>query len=96
MRKISRREFAQLGTAAALGALVAGQQSCIKASMKGPNVIFFMTDDQRWDSMSCAGNPYLKTPNMDRLAAEGAAAGVADRQREPLAAGVVADSLLES
>jgi len=72
MRKISRREFAQLGTAAALGALVAGQQSCIKASMKGPNVIFFMTDDQRWDSMSCAGNPYLKTPNMDRLAAEGA------------------------
>jgi arylsulfatase A-like enzyme len=31
-----------------------------------------MTDDQRWDSMSCMGHPYLKTPNIDRLAAEGA------------------------
>jgi arylsulfatase A-like enzyme len=31
-----------------------------------------MTDDQRADAMSCAGNPVLKTPNMDRLAAEGA------------------------
>ncbi len=30
-----------------------------------------MTDDQRWDGMSCAGNPVLKTPNMDRIAAEG-------------------------
>lgn len=30
-----------------------------------------MTDDQRWDGMSCAGNPVLKTPNMDRIAEEG-------------------------
>jgi N-acetylglucosamine-6-sulfatase len=31
-----------------------------------------MTDDQRWDMMSCEGHPFLKTPNMDRIAAEGA------------------------
>lgn len=37
-----------------------------------PNVVFIITDDQRWDCMSCAGHPFLKTPNMDRLAAEGA------------------------
>lgn len=36
-----------------------------------PNVVFVLTDDQRWDAMSCAGNPYLRTPNIDRLAAEG-------------------------
>lgn len=36
-----------------------------------PNIIFMMTDDQRWDAMSCAGNRILKTPNMDRLAAGG-------------------------
>jgi arylsulfatase A-like enzyme len=36
-----------------------------------PNVVFFLTDDQRWDAMSCAGNTILKTPNMDRIAAEG-------------------------
>lgn len=36
-----------------------------------PNVVLILTDDQRWDAMSCAGHPYLKTPNMDRLAREG-------------------------
>jgi len=30
-----------------------------------------MTDDQRWDGMSCAGNPVIKTPNMDRIAEGG-------------------------
>lgn len=34
-------------------------------------MIFFLTDDQRWDGMSCAGNTVLKTPNMDRIAEEG-------------------------
>jgi arylsulfatase A-like enzyme len=36
-----------------------------------PNLIVMMTDDQRFDAMSCAGNKILKTPNMDRIAAEG-------------------------
>lgn len=36
-----------------------------------PNVVFVLTDDMRWDCMSVAGHPYLKTPNIDRLAAEG-------------------------
>ena len=37
-----------------------------------PNVLFLLTDDQRWDQMGCAGHPFLRTPNMDRLAREGA------------------------
>lgn len=36
-----------------------------------PNVVFILTDDQRWDQMSCAGHPFLKTPHIDRLAGEG-------------------------
>jgi arylsulfatase A-like enzyme len=36
-----------------------------------PNLIVMMTDDQRFDAMSCAGNAVLKTPNMDRIANEG-------------------------
>ncbi len=36
-----------------------------------PNFVILMTDDQRADAMSCAGNPILKTPNLDRLASEG-------------------------
>ncbi len=42
------------------------------ASDARPNVLVIITDDQRWDAMSCAGNTLLKTPNLDRLAAEGA------------------------
>src|SRR5688572_21472092 len=36
-----------------------------------PNIIFILTDDQRWDSLGLTGNPVVKTPNIDRLAAEG-------------------------
>jgi N-acetylglucosamine-6-sulfatase len=44
----------------------------VSAASKRPNVLVILTDDQRWDAMSCAGHPFLKTPHMDRLAAEGA------------------------
>ncbi len=37
-----------------------------------PNVLVIITDDQRWDALSCLGHPLLKTPHLDRLAAEGA------------------------
>jgi len=36
-----------------------------------PNVIFILTDDQGYWAMGCAGNRELRTPNLDRLAAEG-------------------------
>ncbi len=36
-----------------------------------PNIIVMMTDDQRHDFLSCAGHPFIKTPNMDRIAKEG-------------------------
>jgi len=39
---------------------------------KRPNVVFILTDDQRWDALSCMGNAHLKTPHIDRLAEEGA------------------------
>jgi arylsulfatase A-like enzyme len=35
------------------------------------NVLFIITDQQRADHLGCAGNPDLKTPNLDRLASEG-------------------------
>ncbi len=38
---------------------------------KRPNVIFIMADDQRSDMLSANGNPHVKTPHLDRLAAEG-------------------------
>jgi arylsulfatase len=38
---------------------------------KRPNVVFILTDDQGYGDLSCHGNPVLKTPNLDRLHAEG-------------------------
>jgi len=36
-----------------------------------PNILFFLIDDQRNDTLGCAGHPILKTPVVDSLAAEG-------------------------
>jgi len=38
---------------------------------KKPNILFIMTDQQHAGMLSCAGNPYVKTPAMDSLAANG-------------------------
>jgi arylsulfatase A-like enzyme len=35
------------------------------------NVLFIMADQLRWDHLGCAGHPYLRTPNLDALAARG-------------------------
>jgi N-acetylglucosamine-6-sulfatase len=37
-----------------------------------PNIVFVITDDQRWDCLSIMGHPFLKTPNIDRIGREGA------------------------
>ncbi len=36
-----------------------------------PNILFLLSDDQRWDSQGCYDNPVVKSPEIDRLAAEG-------------------------
>jgi arylsulfatase A-like enzyme len=36
-----------------------------------PNIIFILTDDQRWDALGYAGNKIIRTPEMDELAREG-------------------------
>ena len=39
--------------------------------MTARNVLFIMCDQLRWDYLSCAGHPFLKTPNIDWLASRG-------------------------
>lgn len=38
--------------------------------MARPNILFIMTDQQRWDAMGCSGG-WVQTPTLDRIAAEG-------------------------
>ncbi|MFP4026541.1 MAG: sulfatase-like hydrolase/transferase [Candidatus Brocadiia bacterium] len=36
-----------------------------------PNILYFFTDQQRWDTVGCYGQPLDVTPNLDRMAQEG-------------------------
>lgn len=39
---------------------------------KSPNIIFILTDDQRFDEIAAVGNfPWMQTPNLDRMLTEG-------------------------
>ena len=40
--------------------------------MRKPNLIFFLTDQQRTDTMACYGNHRVHAPNLNKLAAESA------------------------
>jgi arylsulfatase A-like enzyme len=39
--------------------------------MRRPNILILYTDQQRWDALGAAGNPHIRTPNLDRLAGGG-------------------------
>ncbi|MBK9166967.1 MAG: sulfatase [Bryobacterales bacterium] len=36
-----------------------------------PNLVFLLSDDQRWDALGAMGHPILRTPHLDRLASRG-------------------------
>ena len=38
---------------------------------RAPNVLFILVDDARWDVLGAYGNADVRTPNLDRFAAEG-------------------------
>ena len=44
----------------------------VKTPGQRPNIIFLLADDQQAGTLSAQGHPFLKTPNLDRLAQEGA------------------------
>jgi arylsulfatase A-like enzyme len=72
-KSFSRRDFLRqasvAGTLAAAGCASRGPRPT--AEGRPPNIIFLLTDDQRWDTLGCMGNPIVKTPQMDRLAEQG-------------------------
>jgi arylsulfatase A-like enzyme len=70
----TRREFLQ-GSLAVTGGLLAPQLGSAKAwaetAPMRPNFVFFLGEGQRYDALSIAGHPFLKTPNQDRIGREG-------------------------
>lgn len=39
--------------------------------MEQPNIVFIITDQQRYDTIAALGYPHMETPNLDRLVREG-------------------------
>lgn len=71
--ELTRRNFIKKTGLGIGGALASTSLMANSASgSRKPNLLFIMTDQQRWDALSMAGNKVVDTPNMDRLARQGA------------------------
>ncbi|MDO8585460.1 MAG: sulfatase-like hydrolase/transferase [Armatimonadota bacterium] len=68
----ARREFIK-STIAATGALALGGTGVLAENRqeKRPNILFVMTDQQRFDTIAALGNQHIYTPNLDRLVKRG-------------------------
>ena len=64
-RKLSKRTFLKASAAAALWS------SASRAQPPRPNIVFLFADDLGWGDLGCYGSR-LNTPNLDRMAREGA------------------------
>lgn len=72
---MSRREFCRLVTAGAAGMALASQTGLaeeVSPSNAKPNILLLMVDQFRADCLGADGNKVIKTPNLDRIAREGA------------------------
>ncbi len=65
----NRRTFLKAATLST-AALLSGYAKC-SAPAKRPNIIFLLTDDQRFDMLGCMGNDIIQTPNIDAMANDG-------------------------
>lgn len=78
-QSLSRRQFLRRSSFGAAGALAL--PGLVGLTAKGaprlpaerPNILWLCPDQQRYDTVGALNNPYIRTPNLDRLVARGAA-----------------------
>ena len=60
-----------VGTLLVQQAHAAELQQSREATPEQPNIVFILADDMGYGDLACYGNKYIRTPNIDRLAATG-------------------------
>ena len=73
MTDMSRRTF-NAATLGCLGAVLNRSlpaQTASEGDSSPPNIVFLLTDDQRWDALGCMGNALIHTPHLDAMAKDG-------------------------
>ncbi|QYM78550.1 sulfatase [Horticoccus luteus] len=62
---------AVLGAALLAGCGAAAEPAATAAAPARPNIVMIVADDHGTDGLGCYGNPVVRTPNLDALAADG-------------------------
>jgi len=66
----NRQYLAALFVLAFVGGALSSDST--SAAVERPNIVVILVDDLRWDELGCQGHPFVRTPNIDRIAYEGA------------------------
>ena len=54
-----------------LSLLILAVRDASGQDVESPNILIIFTDDQGFEDIGCFGSPKIKTPHLDKLAAEG-------------------------
>ncbi|MCK4792068.1 MAG: sulfatase-like hydrolase/transferase, partial [Desulfobacteraceae bacterium] len=69
--KFNRRNFLKTVGLGTVGLAVTQFEFCSKKSIQRPNIIFILADDLGYGDLGCFGQEKIRTPNINRLAAQG-------------------------
>ncbi len=71
MKGMSRRRFMENTGLGMAGLYLMGAQGCSTKTAREPNIIYILADDLGYNELGAYGQKLIKTPNIDKLAAEG-------------------------